>query len=82
MSVFDRQHFPIQKKRYSLIIPGRINVLTIGSVDEIRSNFPALKREHAGYLVAYFDGPGGTQVSEVVVEAMVDYLRNHKVYLE
>jgi cysteine desulfurase family protein (TIGR01976 family) len=27
--------------------------------------------------VAYFDGPGGTQVPRVVVEAMADYLQNH-----
>ena len=47
------------------------------SVDEIRSRFPALSRIHAGYPVAYFDGPGGTQVPRTVVEAMNDYLYHH-----
>src|SRR5215211_7240312 len=47
------------------------------SVQEIRSNFPALEREHEGHAVAYFDGPGGTQVPRPVVEAMADYLYNH-----
>jgi len=32
------------------------------SLDSIRSRFPALRRRHAGRPVAYFDGPGGTQV--------------------
>ncbi len=47
------------------------------SVEEIRTNFPALNRVHNGFPVAYFDGPGGTQVPRQVVEAMTDYLYNH-----
>ncbi len=43
----------------------------------VRSDFPALEREHLGLRVAYFDGPGGTQVPRQVVEAMNDYLFNH-----
>lgn len=46
-------------------------------IDEIRDQFPALKRQHNGNTVAYFDGPGGTQVPRIVVEAMNDYLYNH-----
>lgn len=46
-------------------------------IEEIRSQFPALARVHNGYPVAYFDGPGGTQVPRSVVEAMADYLYNH-----
>lgn len=45
--------------------------------DSIRSQFPALAREYLGRPVAYFDGPGGTQVPTSVVEAMSDYLYNH-----
>ena len=44
---------------------------------EIRSHFPALERMHEGFRVAYFDGPGGTQVPRAVVEAMSDYLYRH-----
>ena len=47
------------------------------SVEEIRSHFPALERIHAGHPVAYFDGPGGTQVPRLVVDLMADYLFNH-----
>ncbi len=47
------------------------------SIEYIRSQFPALARIHNGYPVAYFDGPGGTQVPRSVVEAMNDYLYNH-----
>ena len=45
--------------------------------EEIRSHFPALGRVHNGHPVAYFDGPGGTQVPRAVVEAMADYLYHH-----
>jgi cysteine desulfurase family protein (TIGR01976 family) len=47
------------------------------SVNDIRAQFPALKRVHNGLPVAYFDGPGGTQVPRRVVEAMDDYLYHH-----
>lgn len=40
------------------------------ATEEIRSHFPALERVHNGERVAYFDGPGGTQVPRRVVEAM------------
>src|SRR5438876_8992703 len=43
----------------------------------IRKSFPALARTHNGYPVAYFDGPGGTQVPRTVVAAMNDYLYFH-----
>lgn len=49
----------------------------IATVEEIRSHFPALKREHNGFNVAYFDGPGGTQVPRMVVERVADYLYHH-----
>ncbi|HEX5580448.1 MAG TPA: cysteine desulfurase-like protein [Gemmatimonadaceae bacterium] len=46
-------------------------------LSSIRSHFPALSRTHAGCPVAYFDGPGGTQVPREVVDAMSDYLLHH-----
>src|SRR5690349_9489729 len=49
----------------------------ISTVTEIRSHFPALERIHNGFPVAYFDGPGGTQVPRYVVEQMSDYLYHH-----
>ena len=47
------------------------------SVAELRQAFPALQRTHAGQPVAYFDGPGGTQVPQPVVDAMAEYLFHH-----
>src|SRR5215208_623158 len=44
---------------------------------ELRSAFPALERRHNGLPVAYFDGPGGTQVPRAVVDAMADYMFHH-----
>src|ERR1700741_759857 len=49
----------------------------VAPVAEIRQQFPALERVHNGYPVAYFDGPGGTQVPRYVVEQMSDYLFHH-----
>ncbi len=49
----------------------------VASTSEIRSRFPALERKHNGFPVAYFDGPGGTQVPRAVAEAMNDYLFHH-----
>src|SRR5215472_4628833 len=49
----------------------------VAATEIIRGHFPALEREHAGRPVAYFDGPGGTQVPRQVVDAMSDYLLNH-----
>lgn len=51
--------------------------MTVPSLDQVRARFPALARTHAGHPVAYFDGPGGTQVPRAVVEAMSDYLYHH-----
>ena len=49
----------------------------IASVSAIRERFPALQRTHGGKTVAYFDGPGGTQVPASVAEAVSDYLLRH-----
>jgi len=52
-------------------------VSDVSTVDVIRDQFPALRRQHRGHPVAYFDGPGGTQVPAVVVDRMRDYLLHH-----
>ena len=39
-----------------------------------RAQFPALKQEVNGYPAVFFDGPGGTQVPQRVIDAMRDYL--------
>lgn len=49
----------------------------VSSIAEIRAQFPALERVHNNFPVAYFDGPGGTQVPRAVVEAMARYLYHH-----
>jgi cysteine desulfurase family protein (TIGR01976 family) len=57
------------------IIPSQ--ALDVAPTEAIRPHFPALARRHRGREVAYFDGPGGTQVPLAVVEAMADYLLHH-----
>jgi len=44
-------------------------------VDAIRARFPALAVEHEGRPMAFFDGPGGTQVPDTVIDAVVRYYR-------
>lgn len=39
----------------------------------IREQFPALALEVNGHPAVYFDGPGGTQVPQRVLDAMTDY---------
>jgi cysteine desulfurase family protein (TIGR01976 family) len=52
-------------------------VMSVRSLDQIRAAFPALDRMHGGARVAYFDGPGGTQVPRVVADAVAEYLLHH-----
>lgn len=51
--------------------------LIVASTSRLRENFPALERRHAGHPVAYFDGPGGTQVPAIVADAVHDHLLAH-----
>ena len=55
----------------------RSTLTAFASVNDIRAAFPALSRVHGGSSVAYFDGPGGTQVPQVVADAVRDYLLHH-----
>jgi cysteine desulfurase family protein (TIGR01976 family) len=49
----------------------------VATIDQIRAQFPALDRRHSGRPVAYFDGPGGTQVPRAVTAAVTEYLLHH-----
>src|SRR4029079_2995568 len=51
--------------------------ISVASVEAIRARFPALTRRYEELPVAYFDGPGGTQVPALVVDRMTDYLLHH-----
>lgn len=53
------------------------STVPIITTEQIREAFPSLKRTHNGFPVAYFDGAGGTQTPQVVVDAVADYLLNH-----
>jgi cysteine desulfurase family protein (TIGR01976 family) len=45
-------------------------------IASLRAEFPALALEQDGRPVAYFDGPGGTQVPQRVIDATSDYYRS------
>jgi cysteine desulfurase family protein (TIGR01976 family) len=44
------------------------------NVSLVRQNFPSLKQVQDGRPVVFFDNPGGTQVPQMVVDAVTDYL--------
>ncbi|EGA90643.1 cysteine desulfurase-like protein [Planococcus donghaensis MPA1U2] len=44
-------------------------------ITQVREQFPALTRTYKDKTVAYFDGPGGSQVVGSAIEAMADYMR-------
>ena len=50
--------------------------MTAFDVETVRARFPALRTEHDGAPIAFFDGPGGTQVPETVIEAVAEYYRS------
>ena len=41
-----------------------------------RDDFPSLKKKYNGYPLAYLDGPGGSQVPDVVIKAISNYYKN------
>jgi cysteine desulfurase family protein (TIGR01976 family) len=43
----------------------------------IRSQFPSLSQTVKGHPAAFLDGPGGTQVPQRVIDAILDYLRRN-----
>ena len=49
--------------------------MTTFDVEALRRRFPALAIEDGGRPVALFDGPGGTQVPDTVIEAIAEYYR-------
>jgi cysteine desulfurase family protein (TIGR01976 family) len=52
-------------------------------VDAVRAQFPALQRPSIGGEPAvFFDGPGGTQVPQSVIEAVAGYLSNSNANIE
>ncbi|HIK56818.1 MAG TPA: cysteine desulfurase-like protein [Synechococcales cyanobacterium M55_K2018_004] len=48
--------------------------MTILDLDWVRSQFPALRQTFNEQPIVYFDGPGGTQVSSRVIQAIAHYL--------
>jgi cysteine desulfurase family protein (TIGR01976 family) len=49
--------------------------MTTFDVDAIRARFPALSLTHQGQPMVFFDGPGGTQVPQSVIDAVSSYYR-------
>jgi cysteine desulfurase family protein (TIGR01976 family) len=43
----------------------------------VRADFPVFERRIAGRPIAFFDGPGGSQIPQPVIDAVADYLTFH-----
>jgi cysteine desulfurase family protein (TIGR01976 family) len=52
----------------------RENAMPTVDLSPLRAQYPALALIDAGHPAVYFDGPGGTQVPQRVIDAMSDYL--------
>src|SRR5664280_2090937 len=63
-------------------MPAAETLPEVASVAAIRSHFPALERTEGGSPVAFFDGPGGTQVPRAVADAVTDYLLDHNANVD
>lgn len=50
-------------------------------INQVRSQFPALQQEIGAVAPIFFDGPGGAQVSQSVLDAMVAYLGRYNANL-
>ena len=49
--------------------------ITTPDLSTVRDQFPSLQQtDSQGRPFVYFDGPGGTQVPQSVIDAMADYL--------
>ncbi|HEX5589408.1 MAG TPA: cysteine desulfurase-like protein [Candidatus Limnocylindrales bacterium] len=49
--------------------------MTTLDIDALRRRFPALAVAHGDRPLVFFDGPGGTQVPDAVIDAVADYYR-------
>jgi len=49
--------------------------MTTLDIDALRLRFPALAVSHGDRPLVFFDGPGGTQVPDAVIDAVGDYYR-------
>ncbi|MBY4676971.1 cysteine desulfurase-like protein [Marinobacterium arenosum] len=55
--------------------------MSVFDLDKIRARFPALQQQVDGSTPLFLDGPGGSQVSQEVLEAMVGYLGRYNANL-
>jgi cysteine desulfurase family protein (TIGR01976 family) len=61
----DPDPFPAHDERFP-----RERLMTAFDIEWVRSQFPALALKANGYPAAFFDGPGGTQVPQRVIDAV------------
>jgi len=64
---------PRDKNRF--IMPSTVTALAALDLTYTRSQFPSLTQTVSGHPAVFFDGPGGTQVPQRVIDAISDYLR-------
>jgi cysteine desulfurase family protein (TIGR01976 family) len=50
-------------------------IATSFDISWVRAQFPSLQQSVNGYPAAFLDGPGGTQVPQLVIDAITNYLK-------
>jgi cysteine desulfurase family protein (TIGR01976 family) len=72
---FDAAQYHCRGIRGAALPPGRsFHSMTTFDVAWARARFPALAQTVNGQPAVFFDGPGGTQVPQQVIDAMSNYL--------
>ena len=46
------------------------------TIDDCRKDFPSLSREYNGRPLIYLYGPAGSQIPQMVINAMIDYYKS------
>lgn len=59
-----------------MVMPTAETVAPTLDLTYVRSQFPSLAQTVNGHPAAFFDGPGGTQVPQRVIDAVSNYLRH------
>lgn len=68
---------PIYLEMTDILAHPRSAHAAAGFAERVRADFPVFERRIAGKPIAFFDGPGGSQVPRQVAQAVADYLTLH-----
>lgn len=75
MAVRQEKARPARKSGCEFHSGGKTVTTSLLPSDKLRAEFPSLSMKHKGHPAIFFDNPGGTQVPDVVIQAISRYYR-------